>query len=160
MRFPSLLTIGTWIAGAALAPSAHAQSGAPEIKRINPEGLGAPRGYTHVVKATCGGTIWIAGQVSQDAQGEIVGKGDLKAQTLQVFANLKTALGAAGAGFQDVVKMNTYVVGLAPEALQAIRDARAEALRDVPPPASTLVGVTALARPEYLIEIEVVAVMR
>ena len=160
MRFRSLLAIAAWLAGAVLARPAHAQSVAPEIKRVNPPGLGTPRGYTHVVTATGGKTIWIAGQVSQDAKGEVVGKGDLKAQTLQVFANLKTALGAAGASFQDVVKMNTYVVGLTPEALQAIRDVRAEVLRDVPPPASTLVGVTALARPDYLIEIEVVAVVR
>lgn len=160
MRLRILLSIGAWLAGAALAPPAGAESGSAEIKRINPPGLGTPRGYSHVVTATGGRTIWIAGQVSQDATGAIVGKGDLKVQTRQVFANVRTALGAAGAGFQDVVKMNTYVVGLAPEALQAIRDARAEVLGDAPPPASTLVGVTALARPEYLVEIEVVAVVR
>ena len=94
-----------------------------------------------------------------DKDGNIVGKGDLKAQARQVLENVTAALAAAGATFKDVVKANTYVVNLGPDSLAAIREARADFYPAEDPPASTLVGVTALAFPDLLIEIEVVAVV-
>lgn len=130
-----------------------------KIERINPKAISAPRGYSHIVMVTGGRTIYIAGQVSANADGDIVGKGDLKAQTHQVFENLKLALIAAGARPKDVVKKNIYVVGLKPEDLPVIREIRNAFFAGFEPPASTLVGVTALAHPDYLIEIEAVAVI-
>lgn len=125
----------------------------------NPSGLSTPRGYTHVVTASGGRTVYVAGQVALNAQGELVGKSDLRAQTRQVFENLRLALAGAGASFKDVVKWNTYVVNFKAEDLPVLRDVRTEVLKDVTPPASTLVGVSALANPDFLIEIEAVAVV-
>src|SRR5437899_2624357 len=126
---------------------------------LNPPGLMPTNGWTHVVTATGGKTIHVSGQVSVDERGQVVGKGDLKAQTEQTFANLGVALKAAGASFRDVVKMNLYVVGLKPELVPLIREVRARYVRKDSPPASTLVGVSALVGAEWLIEIDVVAVV-
>jgi enamine deaminase RidA (YjgF/YER057c/UK114 family) len=125
----------------------------------NPPGLSTPRGYSHTVSVSGGRTVYIAGQVAYNAQGEVVGRGDLKAQTRQAFENLRLALAAAGGSFKDVVKINTYVVGYKPDQLPILREARAEILKDLMPPASTLVGVQALVNPDLLIEIEAIAVV-
>src|SRR5438034_9540911 len=81
-----------------------AQTRAPQIKRTNPPTLSKPTGYTHVVEATGGKTIYISGQIALDKDGKVVGEGDMKAQAEQVFKNLQTALASAGATFKDVVK--------------------------------------------------------
>src|SRR5262249_44653613 len=135
---------------------AFAQAGAPQIKRTNPPTLSKPTGYTHVVEATGGKTVYVAGQIALDKDGKVVGEGDMKAQAEQVFKNLQAALSAAGATFKDVVKMTTYTTDMAQ--VQAIRDVRARYFGDVTP-ASTLVQVVKLARPEFLLEIEVIAVV-
>ena len=124
---------------------------------ISPD-LSTPRGYSHVVSAS-GKMIFVAGQISVDKSGNMVGAGDLRAQTVQVLENVKAALAAAGATFADVVKQNTYVVNLNAEALPIIREVRSQFLPAENPPASTLVGVTALAMEGLLIEVEVVAVV-
>jgi reactive intermediate/imine deaminase len=129
---------------------------APKIRRTNPPELSKPTGYTHVVDASGGRTVYISGQIALDKDGKVVGEGDMKAQVEQVFKNLQTALAAAGATFKDVVKMNTYMTDLAQ--VQAVREVRGRYFGDVTP-ASTLVQVVHLARPEFLIEIEVVAVV-
>ena len=85
------------------------------IERINPPTLSKPTGYTQVVRATGSRTIFLAGQVSADADGKVVGVGDFAAQAQQVFANLKSALAAAGAGFEHVVKTTTYIVNYSPD---------------------------------------------
>jgi enamine deaminase RidA (YjgF/YER057c/UK114 family) len=146
---------------------AVAQSGAPQKKEaaaekqfINPPGIATPRGYTHVVIVPSGKTIFIAGQVALNTKGEIVGKGDLRAQAAQVYENLKTALAAAGATFADVVKVNTYIVNLKPEHLPVLREVRSGYFPQQNPPASTLVGVTALANPDFLIEVEAIAAVK
>src|SRR5215471_8236261 len=92
---------------------------------LNPPGLPPTNGWTHVVTSTGGKTIYVSGQVSVDERGQVVGKGDLKAQAEQTFANLAAALNAAGAGFRDVVKMNLHVVGLKPELVPLLREVRA-----------------------------------
>lgn len=140
-----------------LAPlMAFAQAPAPKVTRTNPPALSTPTGYTHVVEVTGPvKTIYIAGQIAFDKDGKIVGAGDMKAQTEQVFANLKSALSAAGATFADVVKMNTYVTDMSQAPV--IREVRARYFGSTTP-ASTLVQVAALARPELMIEIEVIAV--
>jgi enamine deaminase RidA (YjgF/YER057c/UK114 family) len=116
-------------------------------------------GWTHVVTAIGGKTIYVSGQVSVNERGEVVGKGDLRAQTIQTFDNLQHALAAAGATFRDVVKSNLYVVGLKPEHVPIIREVRGRYFSAEHPPASTLVGVEKLVGPDWLIEIEVVAVV-
>ncbi len=126
---------------------------------LNPSGLAAPRGYTHAVTAWGGKLVYVAGQVAFDTKGEIVGRGDLRAQARQVFENLKTALAAAGATPADLIKLNYYVVNLKTDDLAAIRETRAAFFSAEKLPASTLVGVTALAVEGLLIEIEGVAVV-
>lgn len=124
---------------------------------INPSG-DKPPGYTHVVvSGSAGKTLYIAGQVALNEKGEVVGRGDLGAQTQQVFENLKKALAAAGATFDDVVKMTTYIVNYQPEHVAILRQIRQSYLNMNNPPANTLVGVQALYRPELLIEIEAIA---
>ena len=126
---------------------------------LNPPELAPTHGWTHVVTSTAGKTIYVSGQVSVDERGQVVGKGDLRAQTEQTYANLEVALAAAGASFRDVVKMNLYVVGLKPELVPLLREVRARYVSGENPPASTLVGVSALVGADWLIEIEVVAVV-
>lgn len=125
------------------------------VERIQPEGLSRPPTYSQVVKA--GNTIYIAGQVAQDERGQLVGPGDFVAQANQVFENLGKALAAAGAGFGDLVKTTIFVTD--PRYREALRDVRNTYLGSTPPPASTLVVVAGLALPEYLLEIEAVAVV-
>src|ERR1700704_2531182 len=128
---------------------------AQQVKRTNPPTLSTPTGYTHVVEVTGPArTVYIAGQIAFDKDGKVVGAGDMKAQAEQVFKNLEAALAAAGAKFSDVVKMNTYVTDMTQVA--AVREVRARYFGTTTP-ASTLVQVAALARPELMIEIEVVA---
>jgi reactive intermediate/imine deaminase len=126
-----------------------------QVKRTNPPTLSKPTGYTHIVEVTGPGkTIYIAGQIALDKDGNVVGAGNMKAQAEQVFKNLQAALDAAGAKFSDVVKMNTYVTDM--EQAPAVREVRARYFGDATP-ASTLVQVVRLARPEFLLEIEVIA---
>ncbi|MBS1543551.1 MAG: RidA family protein [Bacteroidetes bacterium] len=127
-------------------------------KFINPEGLIKPAGYTHVIIAD--NTVYISGQVSANEKGEVIGKGDIRAQAEKVFSNLETCLRSVGLTFSDVVKINTFIVNLKPEDLAVVREVRKKYLPQENPPASTLVGVTALANPDFLLEIEAVAVKK
>ena len=124
---------------------------------INPPALVRPNGYTHVVVAADGRTVYIAGQVAFDSTGRVVGPGDLRAQLEQVFGNLQHALASVGATFSDVVKTTTYVTDASQAAL--IREVRSKYLDPPRPPANTLVPVPALARADLLVEIEAVAVL-
>jgi enamine deaminase RidA (YjgF/YER057c/UK114 family) len=125
----------------------------------NPATLCPTFGWTHVVTSTGGKTVYVSGQVGVNERGEVVGKGDLRAQTVQTYENLKLALTAAGATFRDVVKMNLFVVGLKPEHVPVLREVRSRYVNAEQPPASTLVGVSALVGADWLIEVEVVAVV-
>jgi enamine deaminase RidA (YjgF/YER057c/UK114 family) len=125
---------------------------------LNPSTLNPTNGFTHVVTSTGGKTIHVSGQVSVNEKAEVIGKGDMRAQTERVFENLKACLAAAGATFDDVVKITYYVVDLKPEHVPVIRETRAKYLNKTNPPASTLVGIAALVVPDWMIEIEVVAV--
>ncbi len=129
------------------------------IEYPRPDGLMQNPAYSHVVATSGKRTIYTAGQVSIDASGALVGPGDLAAQTTQVMRNVGLALAAAGAGYADIVKITTYVVNYKPEDRAVIGKARASFFADGTPPASTLVGVAALALPEWLVEIEAIAVL-
>jgi reactive intermediate/imine deaminase len=133
-----------------------AAQGAAAIERMNPAGLSTPTGYSHVVSARGGKTVYIAGQIALDAKGQLVGPGDLAAQTRQVFENLSVALKAAGAAFANVVKTNYYLRDASQ--VEIVRQIRSKYFTSELP-ASTLIEVPRLARPEFLIEIEVIAVV-
>ncbi|MSU78994.1 MAG: RidA family protein [Gemmataceae bacterium] len=129
------------------------------IEFSNGKSLCPTFGWTHVASSRGGKTIYISGQVSVNEKGEVVGKGDLNAQVTQTFENLKNALAAAGATFKDVVKSSFYVVGLKSEQVPILREVRARYFNQQNPPTSTLVGVQALVNPDWLIEIELIAVI-
>ncbi len=126
---------------------------------FNPPALNPANGFSHVVTATAGKSIYVSGQVSVNEKAEVVGKGDFRAQVEHTFENLKAALAAAGATFRDVVKVTYFVVDLKPEMVPHIREVRRKHLDPANPPASSLVGVAALVVPDWLIEIEVIAVV-
>jgi enamine deaminase RidA (YjgF/YER057c/UK114 family) len=127
-------------------------------RHLQPEGLAKPRGYSHSVSAR-GTSVFIAGQVAFDADGRVVGAGDLRAQTEQVFRNLGHALAAAGARVEDLVKFTVFVVDFKPPDREVIAEVRSRFIGHAAPPASTLVGVQALVLPELMIEIEAIAVI-
>lgn len=128
------------------------------LRLINPGDLPVPTTYTHVVVARGSNLVFIAGQEPEDEDGNLVGLGDLAVQAHQVFVNLGRALAAAGARPDQVARITIFVVRHRPEYLQVIEEARAGLFGDHKP-ADTLVGVEALARPAYLIEVDAIAVI-
>jgi enamine deaminase RidA (YjgF/YER057c/UK114 family) len=129
-----------------------------KVSFINPKEIAAPVGYTHVVSIESPRKIlYISGQISKNQGGEMVGEGDLEAQTRQVYSNILAILRSQGASFKDVVKLNTY--STQPEKIALTRKVRAEFITADNPPASTFIGVTALADPAFLVEIEAVAIL-
>jgi len=118
---------------------------------FSPATLPPPTGYSHIAKVNRGTLVYIAGQVSSDASGKLVGEGNLEAQVEQVFKNVKLALEAAGATMADIVKLNTYLVAeVSQDDLPKMRAIRDRHLNKEKPPASTLVVVSRLARPGWL----------
>jgi enamine deaminase RidA (YjgF/YER057c/UK114 family) len=126
------------------------------LDHINPSDVAPASGYTHVVAGN-GRLIAISGQIALDEAGELVGPGDPEAQAGQVFENLRRCLHAAGATFDDVVKLTYFVTDVAwLPAVRRVRDAFVDPAR---PPASSAVQVVSLIRPELLMEIEALAVI-
>ena len=121
---------------------------------INPDAISRPTGYTHVVKT--GNLVFIAGQIAANPNGEIVGAGDFEAQAQQVFANLDAAVRAAGGTKADIVATTVYMLDR--DHLPTFRRVR-EQFFGSRPPASTLLFITGLARPELLLEVEATAVI-
>ena len=130
-------------------------------QHLNPDTLFAAEGnsYTQIVTSTGGTTIHIAGQVAFDTQGNVIGVGDIKAQTEKTLDNLRLALEAAGGGVNDLVRMRYYVVNYDPACLEHLIPAIEVFFGDVRAPASTLVGVTALYVDGLMIEIDATAVI-
>lgn len=122
---------------------------------INPEGIAPPTGYTHVVTTDARKMIYISGQIGVDPEGNV--QEGIRAQTVQVFENIKTALASVGATFDNVLKVTYLIVNFKPEDRTIVREIRAAYFNPAHPPASTLIGVQALALPELLIEIEAIA---
>ncbi|MGW2233507.1 RidA family protein [Streptomyces sp. NPDC001759] len=128
-----------------------------ELTRIPaPGGVFPAAQYSHVVMGT-GRLVAVAGQVAVDEDGKPVGEGDPEAQARQVFENLRRCLAAAGASFDDVVKLTYFVTDMAH--MPAIRAARAEHIPDDRLPAASAVQVAALVRPEFMLEVEALAVL-
>ena len=109
-------------------------------------------GYSHVARA--GDTVYVAGQIALDSSGNLVGKGDIEAQTHQVYANLQAILEELGGSLEDIVKLTTYLTDRGH--LDAFRRVRNRFFTDAFPP-NTLLFVSGLAHPDYLVEIEAVA---
>jgi reactive intermediate/imine deaminase len=130
----------------------------PEIRKraINPTEVAPPlKGhYSNSVRVTAGPLLFIAGQISIDAQGRLVGQGDLRAQAVQVLENIRAILRANGADMEDVLNVTVYVTDI--RAFHDISDIR---LRYFPKdgPASAIVEVSRLALPELMIEISAIA---
>jgi enamine deaminase RidA (YjgF/YER057c/UK114 family) len=128
------------------------------LELINPDDLPTPESYTQVVSATGSRLVFVAGQVADDAEGDLVAAGDLAAQARRAFANVGRALAAARARPEHVARITIYVVDHRPEYLPAISEARIAVFGDHKP-ADTIVGVESLAEPGYLIEVEAIAVV-
>ena len=128
------------------------------LEPINPDGLPVPESYTHVVVAKGSRLVFIAGQVAEDADDNLVGAGDFEAQALQAFANLGLCLRAAGARPDQVARITIYVVDHRPEYLAQISAARVSVF-GAHKPADTILGVQTLAEPGRLIEVEGIAVL-
>ncbi|SOD58331.1 Enamine deaminase RidA, house cleaning of reactive enamine intermediates, YjgF/YER057c/UK114 family [Streptomyces zhaozhouensis] len=130
----------------------------PPLRHVAaPEGVAPGNGYSHVVSGH-GEWVVVSGQVALDAEGRVVGEGDPTAQAERVFDNLRRCLAAAGVGFADVVKLTYFLTDLAHlPAVRAARDLHVDVTR---PPASTAVQVSALIRPELLLEVEALALRR
>jgi enamine deaminase RidA (YjgF/YER057c/UK114 family) len=127
---------------------------------FSPATLLPPVGYSHIAKVTSGTLIYISGQVPCDSSGNLVGEGNFEAQVEQVFKNLTLALEAGGATMADIVKMNFYLVAeVSQHDVPKLRAIRERYLGNTDLPAGTLVYVSRLARPGWLVEIEAVAVI-
>lgn len=137
------------------------QEGKP-FRLFNPENLVKPTaGYSQVAEVSEGKTVYIAGQVALDKAGNFVGKDDFRAQVEQIFENLKSAVEGAGGDFHNVVKLNYYCVGsVPPEQIAVVREIRDKYVNTANPPTSTFVFVPRLVRPEWLIEVDAVAVVK
>jgi 2-iminobutanoate/2-iminopropanoate deaminase len=130
-----------------------------QVRFLNPSALPAPRGYSHVVEIGPNSRmIMLSGQVPLDSTGRLVGGTNFEAQAGQVFRNLEVGLAAAGASFKDVVKITYYVVNI-PAHLTMLRKVRDQYIDTAAPPASTLLQVSGLFRPDVLLEVEVTAVI-
>ena len=128
------------------------------LECINPDGIATPQTYSHVIVATGSRLVFVAGQVAEDSQGNLVGPGDMTAQAHQVFANIGRALTAAGAKPQQVTKLTIFVANYRREHLAMIEAGRVALFGDHKP-TDTLVGVAALSNPDYLLEVDAVAVI-
>jgi enamine deaminase RidA (YjgF/YER057c/UK114 family) len=129
------------------------------VEHLNPEGLHKNPAYSQAVVTTGDvKTVYVGGQNAVDASGEVIGKGDIEVQAEQIFKNLETALAGGGAKLEHVIKWNIYVLQGQPpqpafEVFQRVWGNRPN------PPLITLLFVSGLAQPDYLMEIEAVAVV-
>ena len=133
-------------------------TGASSIVRINPPELGTPPGYSQVVEVRAARIIFIAGQTALDRDGNVVGQGNFAAQAAQVFDNLAIALNATDCTPAHLVKMTVFLTDM--NNLAAYREVRNRFFAKVTPPAApavTLVEVSKLYGPHFLIEIEAIA---
>jgi reactive intermediate/imine deaminase len=127
------------------------------VRFVKSENLPPSPGYSQAVEIRRGRIIYVAGQVALDRSGKVVGEGDMRAQAQQTFENLKAALEASGAKFEDVIKLNYYFSDITQ--LSVVREVRDQFINTANPPASTAVEVKRLFREPFLIEVEAIAVV-
>jgi reactive intermediate/imine deaminase len=128
------------------------------VKFIKSDKLPPSVGYSHAVTFRSGHLVYVAGQVAMDPSGKLVGPGDFRAQAEQIFENLKAALAAGGASFDNVVKLNSYFVDI--KQAPVFREVRDKYIDVTHPPVSTAVEVRRLVREEWLLEVEAIAVVQ
>lgn len=129
-----------------------------EFRRtMNPDTMYDPPGFSHIVIPQGKKLVFISGQVAWDKKHQVVGKNDLAEQTKQVYRNLQLALNEINATWDHIAKTTVYTTR--PQEHETIGKVTSEFFEDTPPPAQTLVGVTALASSEFLVEIEATVVM-
>jgi enamine deaminase RidA (YjgF/YER057c/UK114 family) len=121
---------------------------------IRPATVHPVKAYSHAIRN--GNILHIAGQISLDREGKLVGKGDIRAQAEQVYANLKGVVEAAGGTMANIAKITTYTTNRAYRPV--ISEVRAQYF-PTDPPASTFLVITSLAEPDFLLEVEAVAVL-
>jgi enamine deaminase RidA (YjgF/YER057c/UK114 family) len=130
-----------------------------EPRFLSPANLPPAKGYTHVVEVPAGHRlIFVSGQVPLDSTGALRGGSDFRQQATQVFENLRSGLAAAGAEFDDVIKLNFYLLDVGH--LPALREVRDRYVNSTAPPASTLVQVSRLFRDGLLLEVDAIAAVR
>jgi enamine deaminase RidA (YjgF/YER057c/UK114 family) len=141
---------------------ASPQTPKPPFRIFNPDTMAKPSaGYSQVAEVNDGKIVYIAGQVALDRSGNLVGKDDFRVQVQQVFENLKAAVEAAGGDFTSVIKLNYYCAeNVDPSQIAMVREIRDKYVNTRNPPASTFVVVKRLVRPDWLIEVEAVAVVK
>ena len=168
---PYVLLAATVLFSGAVAMSGAAQQGKAERSKpqaaqpfriFNPDTMAKPTaGYSQVAEVRGGKLVYIAGQVALDRSGKLVGKDDFRAQVEQVFENLNAAVKAAGGDFHSVIKLNYFCAeSVDPSQLPVVREIRDKYVNTANPPVSTFVVVKRLVRPEWLIEVEAVAVVK
>jgi enamine deaminase RidA (YjgF/YER057c/UK114 family) len=130
-----------------------------DIKFLNPDSLTKPPGYSQVVEVMGPGrTVYVAGQFGQLADGSMAGApGDFRAQAVQAFENIKTALAAVGGRLEHVVKVNNYLTDIAD--LKTFREVRAAYFPAPATPASTTIAISRLARDDAVFEVDAVAAL-
>ena len=127
----------------------------PRAEFLSPDTLAPPFGFSHVASVAPGRVVWVSGQLPLAVDGTLAPAGDMAAQARQCFENVGRALEAAGAAWPDVVKLTYFVTDVSDvAAIRAVRDGFVDTAR---PPASSLVQVAGLFRPDLLIEVEAVA---
>jgi enamine deaminase RidA (YjgF/YER057c/UK114 family) len=125
---------------------------------VNPEGIDVPETYSHVIVAKGNRMVFVAGQYPEDADGKLVGPGDMVAQAKKAFDNLGLALAAVGARPEHVTRLGIYVANYKREYLAMIEQGRLALFGDHKP-TDVLVGVESLANSDYLIEVDAIAVI-
>jgi len=174
MKLLSHLQYGVILVFVALQASGAAQKEATEkakqqtthesrpFRIFNPDTMAKPTaGYSQVAEVNDGKIVYSAGQVAFDRSGNLVGKDDFRAQVQQVFENLKAAVESAGGDFSSVIKLNYYCAeSVDPSQIPIVREVRDKYVNTANPPTSTLVVVKRLVRPEWLIEVDAVAVVK
>jgi 2-iminobutanoate/2-iminopropanoate deaminase len=143
--------------GKASAPKARRVSASPARRRTVDPGWAWDDRLPLAQGKQIGNTIYVSGQIAYDPDGKLVGEGDMKAQTRQVFENIQRVLESAGSGLEDIVKITTYITD--GSKFMDMLAVRSEIFGN-DPPASTAVVVAALAFPALLIEVEAIAIMR
>ena len=165
-RMPLSALLISWLVGGVGVHAQTKQTDKGDAKKVSsennfqlliPETMPKSVGYSQVAAVTGGKIVFISGQVGLDKSGNVVGRDDFHAQVQQVFENLKAAVEAADGDFSDVVKLNSYFLDFS--RLQEFREVRDKYINLKNPPASTAVQVSRLFRPEFLVEIEAVAVV-
>jgi enamine deaminase RidA (YjgF/YER057c/UK114 family) len=152
-----LLSVSGFFAAVVALPLAQQPSPPGPVRFSNPPTMPRPGGYSHIVDVQGGRLLYFSGQVALDGSGNLIGKGDVRAQAEQIFQNLQAGLEASGASFKDVIKLNNYFVDVSQ--VQAFREVRDKYVNTAQPPASTTVEVRKLVRDEFLLEVEAIAAL-